>query len=56
MADTGNETGNELRKTEPHSDAKNPTNTGLSTWAIPHPSGWGPGGRRFKSCLPDLEK
>jgi hypothetical protein len=21
--------------------------------AIPHPSGWGAGGRRFKSCLPD---
>jgi hypothetical protein len=26
---------------------------GWSTQALPGPPGWGPGGRRFKSCLPD---
>jgi DNA-binding transcriptional ArsR family regulator len=28
----------------------------LSTRASTTPSGWGPGGRRFKYCLPDFEK
>jgi hypothetical protein len=31
-------------------------NLGLINRAIPHPVGWGPGGRRFESCLPDTEK
>jgi hypothetical protein len=49
----GNKTGNKLRKTELDSEASNPIKPGLFASAAPHPSGWGPGGRRFKSCLPD---
>jgi hypothetical protein len=53
MTPTGNKTGNKLSKTAAHSEAQDPMNPGLINRAIPRPSGWGPGGRRFKSCLPD---
>ncbi len=56
MTRTGNKTGNKLSETAAHSEARNPLNPGPINRATPHPVGWGPGGRRFKSCLPDYEK
>ena len=56
MTPTGNKTGNKLSKTGGHSEAQSPMNPGPINRAIRHLVGWGPGGRRFKSCLPDDQK
>ena len=45
--------GSNLRDTEGDPARENPVNTGLYHSDILHLAGWGPGGRRFKSCLPD---
>src|SRR3954447_9102192 len=52
-AGTGINPGNKLSTTQPNSS---PLCTAESAPVQPEPSGWGPGGRRFKSCLPDLAK
>ena len=49
----GNNLGNKLSETQEHSSVATTANTGSINRATPHLSGWGPGGRRFKSCLPD---
>jgi hypothetical protein len=45
--------GSNLRDTGGDPARENPVNTGLYHSDILHLVGWGPGGRRFKSCLPD---
>jgi len=42
-----------MSKTGENRGAENPMNSGVYDPEIPHFSSWGPGGRRFKSCLPD---
>ena len=51
---TGSNPGSKLSATEPNSEQLEPALTAESAPVQPEPSGWGPGGRRFKSCLPDL--
>ncbi len=56
VVETGSNLGSKLRQPQPPSQALRPVN-----WDEPKPvilkrSGWGPGGRRFKSCLPDYKK
>jgi hypothetical protein len=43
-----------MSRTGKHREAENPMNPGLLHRAIGCSSRWGPGGRRFKSCLPDF--
>jgi len=50
---TGSNPGSKLSATEPNSGQREPLYRAESHRLQPDPSGWGPGGRRFKSCLPD---
>ena len=50
---SGEQTGNKMSKTGPNLDAETPINPGILTSEERHFARWGPGGRRFKSCLPD---
>jgi hypothetical protein len=50
----GNILGNKLSETQRNSQKRaSPQSTGREPTGLDR-SGWGPGGRRFKSCLPDL--
>jgi hypothetical protein len=42
-----------MSETGENRGAENPMNSGVCDPEIPRFSSWGPGGRRFKSCLPD---
>ena len=53
---TGNNPGNKLSATEEHSGARIAANHVETRRMSRDRCGWGPGGRRFKSCLPDLRK
>jgi hypothetical protein len=50
---SGSNPGSKLSASEPNSGQLEPAQDSRNALAQPHPSGWGPGGRRFKSCLPD---
>jgi hypothetical protein len=56
LATTGNNPGNKLSATARNSAQLNPLYTAESARVRLDLSGWGPGGRRFKSCLPDKAK
>ncbi len=49
----GNILGNKLSETENTWGQEVAANTGFQNRQDTPPAGWGPGGRRFKSCLPD---
>jgi hypothetical protein len=52
----GSNLGSILRVTERYPGARNPINIRTCNSAIRRRCGWGPGGRRFKSCLPDRHR
>ena len=52
---TGSNPGSKLSATEPNSEQLRPLQSAESQRVRLDPSGWGPGGRRFKSCLPDAK-
>jgi len=52
---TGSNPGSKLSATEPNSEQLRPLQSAESQRVRLDPSGWGPGGRRFESCLPDLK-
>jgi hypothetical protein len=52
---TGFNPGNKLSATETNSEQLRPPESTESQLVRLDRSGWGPGGRRFKSCLPDHE-
>ncbi len=47
--------GRKLSETGGNSTRENPDRTGVQGSVPPPSPGWGPGGRRFKSCLPDYK-
>ena len=55
-APSGSNPGSKLSATEPNSEQLRPPQSAESQRVRPDRSGWGPGGRRFKSCLPDRRK
>ncbi len=52
---TGSNPGSKLSATEPNSEQLRPLQSAESQRVRLDRSGWGPGGRRFKSCLPDTK-
>ncbi len=50
------ETDDKLSKTQLNSEQENPANPAVDNRPQPPFPGWGPDGRRFKSCLPDSSK
>ncbi len=56
LISTGINSGINLSASESRSAPSAPLCTAESRRVQPDPSGWGPGGRRFKACLPGLRK
>jgi hypothetical protein len=50
---SGSNSGSKLRATQSNSEQLSPLYTAVRRLRELDRSGWGPGGRRFKSCLPD---